>query len=275
MPSHCRGCPVPHNHRRVTQRLGRPAGQTDRSHQRAGALCHHSPFVPAGRLLDKGELPGGHAKHAVVPSGQQRMEWHWLQVGVQNRGGGVECVSIARLICSFGIGGDGNIYEGRGFTVEGAHAPRYNNRSIGICVIGDWSSECIGTCSRRKLMRLKRCFFFFTPFTADLPTPAMLYAVQQIIKIGIGHGHVQANYTLLGHRQTRPTECPGDRLFKEITTWPHFVALPTVADVEPTTVPPPAETTTQPPTASVDTWWCSENWSIGKAIKMTEPCQRI
>lgn len=44
-------------------------------------------------------------------------------------------------IRSFGIGGDGRIYEGRGFDVEGAHAPRYNNRSIGICVIGDWRGE--------------------------------------------------------------------------------------------------------------------------------------
>lgn len=42
---------------------------------------------------------------------------------------------------SFGIGGDGEVYEGRGFNVIGAHAPRYNNRSVGICLIGDWSSE--------------------------------------------------------------------------------------------------------------------------------------
>lgn len=43
---------------------------------------------------------------------------------------------------SFGIGGDGQIYEGRGFGVVGAHAPRFNDKSIGICMIGDWRSEC-------------------------------------------------------------------------------------------------------------------------------------
>lgn len=41
---------------------------------------------------------------------------------------------------SFAIGGDGQIYEGRGFNVIGAHAPKYNYRSVGICLIGDWSS---------------------------------------------------------------------------------------------------------------------------------------
>lgn len=39
---------------------------------------------------------------------------------------------------SFAIGGDGNIYEGRGFNIVGAHAPKYNSKSVGICLIGDW-----------------------------------------------------------------------------------------------------------------------------------------
>lgn len=42
---------------------------------------------------------------------------------------------------SFAIGGDGRIYHGRGFNVIGAHAPRYNDKSIGICLIGDWTSN--------------------------------------------------------------------------------------------------------------------------------------
>ena len=41
---------------------------------------------------------------------------------------------------SFVIGGDGNIYVGRGFNVVGAHAPKYNNKSVGICMLGDWTS---------------------------------------------------------------------------------------------------------------------------------------
>jgi peptidoglycan-recognition protein LB len=42
---------------------------------------------------------------------------------------------------SFLVGGDERIYTGRGYNTIGAHAPRYNTNSIGICLIGDWSSE--------------------------------------------------------------------------------------------------------------------------------------
>lgn len=42
---------------------------------------------------------------------------------------------------SFAICGDGRIYQGRGYNVVGAHAPRYNSKSIGICLIGDWTSK--------------------------------------------------------------------------------------------------------------------------------------
>lgn len=42
---------------------------------------------------------------------------------------------------SFVVGGDGRIYQGRGFNVVGAHAPRYNDKSVGICLIGDWRGE--------------------------------------------------------------------------------------------------------------------------------------
>jgi len=42
---------------------------------------------------------------------------------------------------SFSVGGDGQVYHGRGFNTIGAHAPRYNAKSIGICLIGDWGSE--------------------------------------------------------------------------------------------------------------------------------------
>lgn len=60
--------------------------------------------------------------------------------------------------------------------------------------------------------------------SVDLPSPDMLDATQKLIAYAIDAGHLSANYTLLGHRQTRSTECPGERLFNEITNWPHFGA---------------------------------------------------
>lgn len=105
---------------------------------------------------------------------------------------------------SFGIGGDGRIYQGRGFNVVGAHAPRYNDKSVGICLIGDW--------------------------TVDLPPKNMLEAVKTLIDYGVRMNIIASNYTLIGHRQTRPTECPGDRLFKEIQSWDHFSPMMDVID---------------------------------------------
>lgn len=62
-------------------------------------------------------------------------------------------------------------------------------------------------------------------FVADeLPPPVMLETTQKFIAYAIDAGHLSANYTLLGHRQGRNTDCPGERLFNEISGWPHFGA---------------------------------------------------
>lgn len=47
---------------------------------------------------------------------------------------------------SFAIGSDGRIYQGRGFNVVGAHAPKYNTQSVGICLIGDWTGKIYCYC---------------------------------------------------------------------------------------------------------------------------------
>ncbi|XP_062554648.1 peptidoglycan-recognition protein LB isoform X1 [Armigeres subalbatus] len=105
---------------------------------------------------------------------------------------------------SFAIGGDGRVYEGRGFNVVGAHAPRYNDKSVGICMIGDW--------------------------TVDMPPENMISAAQSLIEYGVRRSIIASNYTLIGHRQVRPTECPGEKLFKEIQNWPHYSPMLDVVD---------------------------------------------
>lgn len=55
---------------------------------------------------------------------------------------------------NFAVGGDFRVYEGRGWSVVGAHAPSYNNKSIGICIIGDWS----GTTTTKKLFLFSNFF---------------------------------------------------------------------------------------------------------------------
>lgn len=70
----------------------------------------------------------------------------------------------------------------------------------------------------------------YVKFTVDLPPENMLAAVQTLIDYGVRMNIIASNYTLIGHRQTRPTECPGDRLFKEIQTWAHFSPMMDVVD---------------------------------------------
>lgn len=46
---------------------------------------------------------------------------------------------------SFVVGGDGLVYEGRGWTTLGAHAGGANARSVGIALIGNFVCKCILT----------------------------------------------------------------------------------------------------------------------------------
>ncbi|KPJ05907.1 Peptidoglycan-recognition protein LB [Papilio xuthus] len=97
---------------------------------------------------------------------------------------------------NFAVGGDGSIYEGRGWKAVGAHAAGYNSVSIGIVLIGD--------------------------FVSQLPPAQQMELTKELIEVGVELGYISKEYSLIGHRQVRSTECPGDALFQEITTWDRF-----------------------------------------------------
>jgi hypothetical protein len=77
---------------------------------------------------------------------------------------------------------------------------------------------------RLLLLRLRAYFLS----TDRLPNTVALDAVQQLIDCGVAEKKIQAQYQLIGHRQNTAsrTECPGDRLFEEIKSWPHWTADP-------------------------------------------------
>ena len=58
------------------------------------------------------------------------------------------------LVCE-----DGRVYEGRGWTTEGAHTLGYNAVSLGVCIIGDYTSR--------------------------LPAPEALEAAQNLLECGV------------------------------------------------------------------------------------------
>jgi hypothetical protein len=72
-------------------------------------------------------------------------------------------------------------------------------------------------------------FFDYFPvvyFADRLPNAAALQALRDLITCSIGLSRLMSNYTLLGHRQAKDTLCPGEALYKEITTWPHWKPNP-------------------------------------------------
>lgn len=97
---------------------------------------------------------------------------------------------------NFLVGEDGNAYEGRGWDTVGSQAKHYNNVSIGISVIGN--------------------------FTKSAPNTAALNVVKELIACGVSKGKVSKSYQLHGHRDGKCTECPGDKLYKIIKEWPNY-----------------------------------------------------
>ncbi|CAB3246197.1 unnamed protein product [Arctia plantaginis] len=99
---------------------------------------------------------------------------------------------------NFAVGGDGAVYEGRGWTTVGAHAVSFNNRSIGIALIGN--------------------------FVTRIPPANQMQVLKRLIAEGVRLGHISPSYGLIGHRQVSATECPGTAFFNELRKWDRFQA---------------------------------------------------
>ncbi|XP_070570776.1 peptidoglycan-recognition protein SC2-like isoform X1 [Ptychodera flava] len=98
---------------------------------------------------------------------------------------------------TFCVGEDGRVYEGRGWNVQGAHTIGYNNKSIGLCILGN--------------------------FVNVSPKQVALDTAQAFLKYSVEMNKLTSDYILYGHRQAKNgTECPGDALFKDIQKWPHW-----------------------------------------------------
>lgn len=97
---------------------------------------------------------------------------------------------------NFLVGGDGYVYTGRGWDYAGAHTFGWNDRSIGINLIGT--------------------------FIDTLPPRQQILAAQQLIELGVELGKIVKDYKLLAHRQLSATESPGATLFEEMKKWPHW-----------------------------------------------------
>ncbi|KAK4875989.1 hypothetical protein RN001_012411 [Aquatica leii] len=97
---------------------------------------------------------------------------------------------------NFVIGGDGKVYEGRGWHKVGAHTKGYNTRSLGIAFIGN--------------------------FINKLPNEQQLQAGKDLIQCAEELQELDYHYKLHGARQVSATQSPGLTLYHEIQNWPHF-----------------------------------------------------
>ncbi|CAH1116247.1 unnamed protein product [Phaedon cochleariae] len=97
---------------------------------------------------------------------------------------------------NFLIGGDGQVYEGRGWGIHGAHVKKYNNRSLGICLLGNYQD--------------------------NEPPTIQIQTLKDLIRCAVEENKTIDHYHLIGHRQGSATLCPGEKLFRIIESWPDF-----------------------------------------------------
>ena len=59
-------------------------------------------------------------------------------------------------------------------------------------------------------------------FQSHLPNEAALDALKRLLACGKASGKLRSNYILRGHRDMVSTDCPGQKLYDLIQTWPHY-----------------------------------------------------
>ncbi len=93
----------------------------------------------------------------------------------------------------FVVGRDGRVYEGRPLEVQGAHAGGGNNiENVGISAIGN--------------------------FETNLPDARQLDAIERLLAAAVRRWSLPSA-ALFGHRDLKPTACPGDALHAWFVGW--------------------------------------------------------
>ncbi|XP_024120156.1 peptidoglycan recognition protein 5 [Oryzias melastigma] len=92
---------------------------------------------------------------------------------------------------NFLIGGDGTVFEGRGWGVVGAHTKGHNQDSLGIAFMGN--------------------------FNSDKLTEEALRSVKGLLLSGVSQNYIDPEFVLYGHRDLASTQCPGDNVYAALS----------------------------------------------------------
>lgn len=111
--------------------------------------------------------------------------------GLQNSDVGVHRLPDIRY--NFVIGGDGNIYEGRGWQAQNEQ----KNDTIDVAFLGD--------------------------FNVDVPSDFMVAAGPWLVVRGLLNGYLDlTNPKVVCHNQTEETGGPGENLYKQVVQWKYY-----------------------------------------------------
>jgi hypothetical protein len=101
---------------------------------------------------------------------------------------------------NFIIGGDGNVYEARGWNIQSEIERSYDLKSIFITFVGDYSQIA--------------------------PTQSQIDATFALLQQGVSQNKLIKKYKLLGLRQVMQITYPGIHLYNVIKTWKRWVPIP-------------------------------------------------
>ncbi len=105
---------------------------------------------------------------------------------------------------------NGQLYEGRGDGIKGAHFCGYNSRTMGVCMMGTYSTAAPKDTAVKKLEAL----LTWTAFKYKIkPMKRSLHTTSQAQLLGVS-----------GHRDRCNTECPGNVLYTKLSSIRAYVA---------------------------------------------------
>ncbi|KAJ8687419.1 hypothetical protein QAD02_023213 [Eretmocerus hayati] len=105
------------------------------------------------------------------------------------------------IVYNFLVGGDGTVYEGRGWDIEGQHTKGYDSKSLGIAFIGDFESKS--------------------------PREEQVNGVKNFLEYAVSQNKLTKDYKLIGQNQVpdEHTNSPGSKVSKIIKTWEHWTEV--------------------------------------------------
>ncbi|XP_017053437.1 peptidoglycan-recognition protein LC isoform X5 [Drosophila ficusphila] len=110
----------------------------------------------------------------------------------------IESVQEDDIVFNFLIGGDGNVYVGRGWDQVGAHMAGYNSRSLSLAYIGS--------------------------FQTRKPSDKQLSVTRLLLERGVKLGKIAPNYRLTAASKLEPslTQYKADVLYQSFGNWTHW-----------------------------------------------------